>query len=265
LIYPKNRFEFTVKEVSKACGVSRSTLIRMEESGFLTPYRIDPVSGYRYYDSQNIAQIGQYQLLQELGLSRKEITDFYFQKVDIKEFIQEQKKRVNRLQRLLQELEMRYTREQDYTFSYIDLPEVTCYCVSVPNVSPEMAETNAYELHQNLLKQGFCPNGAEPFFGILNLDGTDASFTICIPVKPPAKPDPRVQTFPACQAFSVMGHGDYDVIFDLAAKLREEVVARKLKPAGPARVISLVAPYVGAHICPENFCHEFVLPIEITK
>lgn len=46
-----------MKDVVQACGVSRTTLIRMEKSGFLSPYRVDPGTGYRYYDMQNVAAI----------------------------------------------------------------------------------------------------------------------------------------------------------------------------------------------------------------
>ena len=58
---PEKRVLFSMKEITNACGVSRSTLLRMEEDGFLKPYKIDPESGYRYYDLQNVAAVGQYQ------------------------------------------------------------------------------------------------------------------------------------------------------------------------------------------------------------
>ena len=45
MIFPEERKLFTVKDVSRACGVSRATLIRMEESGFLTPHHVNPDTG----------------------------------------------------------------------------------------------------------------------------------------------------------------------------------------------------------------------------
>ena len=115
--YPEERFLFTIKEVAHACGISRTTLLRMEESGFLAPYRINEKTGYRYYDAQNIAQIGQYQLLQELELTRSEIIDIYYQNIDISEFVRTQREKVNRLQRLLNTLEMRSTQSKNNKFS----------------------------------------------------------------------------------------------------------------------------------------------------
>ena len=94
--YPEERYLFTIREAARASGVGRTTLLRMEECGFLTPYRIDEKTGYRYYDAQNIAQIGQYQLLQELDLTRNEITDIYYQNIDMSEFVRAQREKVTR-------------------------------------------------------------------------------------------------------------------------------------------------------------------------
>ena len=95
MIFPENRKLFTIKEMCHACGVSRSTLIRLEEDGFLTPYRIDSHTGYRYYDLQNVTAVGQYQRLQESGLSRKEIADLYFERVSSTEFLKSQRQKIH--------------------------------------------------------------------------------------------------------------------------------------------------------------------------
>ena len=84
--YPEKRKLFTIKEISHACGVSRATLIRMEEDGFFRPYWIDPDTGYRYYDTQNVAAVGQDQRLHTIGLSRKEIADLYLEREDSESF-----------------------------------------------------------------------------------------------------------------------------------------------------------------------------------
>ena len=38
---------FTIRQVCKSCGLSRATLLRMEERGLLKPASIDPETGYR--------------------------------------------------------------------------------------------------------------------------------------------------------------------------------------------------------------------------
>ena len=53
------KFLFQISEAARACGVSRSTLLRMEEKGLLKPAHVSEESGRRYYDNFNVAQIMQ--------------------------------------------------------------------------------------------------------------------------------------------------------------------------------------------------------------
>ena len=47
---------FQITEAAHACGVSRSTLMRMEEKGLLAPAYVAPESGRRYYEPQHRAR-----------------------------------------------------------------------------------------------------------------------------------------------------------------------------------------------------------------
>ena len=58
---------FRIAQAANACGLSRSTILRMEESGLLTPAYIEPESGRRYYDNHNIARILQIENLKYMG------------------------------------------------------------------------------------------------------------------------------------------------------------------------------------------------------
>ena len=144
MIFPEKRKLFTISEVAKACGVSRTSLIRMEEDGFLKPYRIDPDTGYRYYDMQNVASVGQYQRLQELGISRKEIADIYYERVDTEKFIEKQRARLSKMQNLLEEYEFRHDHSKDHMFSYLTLPEVVCFCDDIVSNSIGESATLSY-------------------------------------------------------------------------------------------------------------------------
>ena len=48
---------FQITEAARACGVSRSTLMRMEESGLLKPAYVSKDSGRRYYDNFSVAHV----------------------------------------------------------------------------------------------------------------------------------------------------------------------------------------------------------------
>ena len=70
----KNLFQIT--EAAQACGLSRSTLMRMEEKGLLTPAYISPTSGRRYYDNHNVARVLQIEKLKAMGLGTEEIAGY---------------------------------------------------------------------------------------------------------------------------------------------------------------------------------------------
>ena len=71
----KNLFKIT--EAAKACGISRSTLMRLEEKGLIKPAYISKESGRRYYDNYNIARILEIEKFKNMGLSNEDIIDFY--------------------------------------------------------------------------------------------------------------------------------------------------------------------------------------------
>ena len=267
--FPKDRKLFTINEFSNACGVSRTTLIRIEECGVLTPCFVNPETGYRYYDAYNASQVGQYLLLQSLGLSRKEISDCYYQKENSRIILKEQCEKLSRMQRILEELELRNGETSRIRFSYTDFSEITCYCVSSDLSSAEEGENFFYKAHEQCIREGFRLHGTEPLFGTSTDDwrmhkGQPAkthSITACIPVIPPDHSDPRLRVFPAVHAFSAIGYGDYSMVDKLTEAFWKEIEAQGIQPAGPARFIGLVAPYTGVHIAREKYCYRIMLPV----
>ena len=268
--YPEERQLFTVKDFSRACGVSRTSLIRMEECGFLKPYRIDPDTGYRYYDAHNAAEVGQFQLLQMLDIPRGEISDLYFQQTDTKEFLQKQRKKLSRMQRVLEELELRSDSSRQFMISFVNLPETVCYFRVEDISSPQESERFFFTTHEQCIREGYRLQGTEPMFGLSEDDfrfRADSSpkpirTTACIPVAYTGREDPNLLTFPAVRAFSVLAHGDYSIIGELCMRFWQEIETRKLQPTGPVRFIGLVAPYTGRHIEQNQFCYRLVVPVE---
>lgn len=68
---------FQITEAAHACGVSRSTLMRMEEKGLLAPAYVAPESGRRYYDNHNVARVLQIEKFKSMGLGAQEIADYF--------------------------------------------------------------------------------------------------------------------------------------------------------------------------------------------
>jgi len=266
---PDKRILFTSAEVCHTCGISKTSLFRLEECGFLKPYYTNPDTGYRYYDLQNITTVGQFQRMQEFGLSKKEITDVYYNRVDSAEFLKIQRQRLSRMQKFLDEYECYYTHNSNNSGSFVLLSAVTCYCTNITASSLEEAARLDYLAHEKCVREGYKMLGSEPLFGIIedrnaltNCQISGASYTLCIPVTSDTKNDPQIRFFPETQGFSIIKCGDFSVVPKLEEMFWTEVDKRKLSSSEPARFIMHIGSYAGAHYKPEDFCYEYVLPIE---
>lgn len=269
IIVPDNVRLFTINEFSKICELSRSTIIRMEECGYLSPHRIDLNSGYRYYDAINVTEVSQYKILQSLDLSRHEIADCFSQKDNVKNLIVQQKSRLSRMQRILEELEIRFNKGENYSFSYIDLPSTVCYCKKANQTTPEESEMIFYGIMEECILAGFHIS-PDPLFGTCSNDfkggiltsPTPPEITNYIPIEPSNIENPNVVHIPATHVFSLLAYGDYSILNDMCSKFWAEVEKRNIHPTGPARFMGLIAPYVGRNIAPENFCYRLVVPVD---
>ncbi|XME02248.1 MerR family transcriptional regulator [Lachnospiraceae bacterium C1.1] len=264
-----NKKLFTSSEVCHACGISKTSLFRLEECGFLKPYYVNPDTGYRYYNLQNITAVGQYQMMQEIGLSKKEITDVFHNRVDGAEFLRTQRQRLARMQRFLDEYESRIDHKKNNSGSFVTLSAVTCYCTRVTAHSLKEAAKLDYLAHEKCVDMGYKMHGSEPLFGIIedrsalsNAETFGLSYTFCIPLAPDTELSSNIRYFPETPGFSLRGFGDFSVISKLEESFWNEVDKRNLSSSEPARFIMHIGSYAGAHYKPDDYCYEYVLPIK---
>ncbi|MCR5301781.1 MAG: MerR family transcriptional regulator [Lachnospiraceae bacterium] len=268
MIFAEKRRLFTSAEVCRACGISRTSLFRLEEIGFLTPYRVNSNTGYRYYDLKNITAIGQFQKMQNVGLSKKEIVDVYFERTDSEEFIRSHRQKLELMQRFLDEYEYHHDHDRRVSGSVVKLPAQKCFCSECTFYSMEEAVKHNYLIHEKCVEKGYQLLGSEPLFAVID-KGTvwkDAavsgiSYIFCVPVAPDTPSDPDIRFFPETLAFSIIFFGNYSVIPTLGDKLRAEIEGRNLSPSGPARIIMHIGAYAGAHYKAEDYCYEYAVPI----
>ena len=98
---------FQIQEAARACGLSRSTLMRMEEKGLLKPAYTAPDSGRRYYDNYNVAHILQVEKFKAMGLSNEEIIAYYTSGGQISPLLSVLEARLEDLRRSVEELRIR--------------------------------------------------------------------------------------------------------------------------------------------------------------
>lgn len=259
---------FRIAEAASACGISRSTILRMEENGLLVPAYIDPSSGHRYYDNHNISRIIEIENLKYMGIGAEKIADYFASGGDAEVLLAPLEEKLSMLQRSVEELQLRTGRRGNFFSDIIDLPEYIC-CVSThEGMTVPQKYTAMYNFYGECVSRGYIL-GREPLFCISErrdylrgeISEDPFTFHVCVPVSKKEAPAEAV-VFPACKALSVLYLGSYKDVNLMWLALGKEVRERNLTPAGYPRVMGIVAPYTGREIDQNLYCSRVVLPIE---
>ena len=258
---------FPITQAASACGLSRSTLMRMEEKGLLTPAYIAPKSGRRYYDNHKISRILQLQQFQSMGFNTEETVSYFTKGGDAAELLAILENKLNLLQRNVEELRIRAMTDSAMSVQMMTLPETVCCTRRCTLLTVQEKYDAMYNFFHECVENGYVL-AQEPLF-IVNertdyLDGRISTdpypLHICVPVQPESAPESAVR-FPSCKALSVLFYGDYNRLDEAWLRLGREAKERGLVPAGLPRGIAIVAPYTGREIDPGKYCSRIVMPV----
>lgn len=258
---------FSIRQAAQACGLSRSSLIRLEEKGLLVPAYTDADSGYRYYDNNNITRILQIQKFQRMGFRPEEILSYYESGGKADGLLASLEEKLSVLQQQIAEMRLRSQNVPNMSLSMITVPETVCCVRRYQGTLIQDKYHASYDFFHECVEKGIAL-ASEPFFIIDEradyLEGTLSSTPydsyVCMPVLPEQAPDNAV-VIPSCTALSLLVYGSYGNLNEAYLYLGEQVRKRGLTPAGYIRLIALVAPYVGKEIDPNRYCSQLVLPV----
>ena len=262
----KKKRLFQITEAARACGVSRSTLMRMEKCGLLTPAYVAEDSGRRYYDNFNVAHVLQVQKFRTMGLNKEEILRYYESGGQVTEALATLERKLFELQRGVEELRLRAGSAGSMSVSIMTLPETVCCMHRAIGRTVQDKYNVMFDFYGECVRKGFLLS-EEPIFAISErsdyLQGyigrEDFPFYVCVPIK---KKTAESVTLPACKVLSVLYYGDYDGVDQAWLTLGAEMKKRSLRPVGSPRVLGIVAPYTGKEIGAKRYCHRFVVPVE---
>ena len=265
---------FTTKDICRVCGISRAQLLLLEQDGIIKPRKVNASSGYRYYDFFTIAEIQQYQRMRELGLSKKEIITYNCDDTEQcrKEMLNRMKSRLSLYQRGVEELSLQFEKERRERFSYIYLPDVTCYTRIGQFESGEQIGSFAFNVHLDAVRAGLRLLPDEPLFSTrespIELPADSITAKICIPIDHDIPDDADtscVEVVPGGQALSLLYYGNHEKIKTMTEnmiKLLDEARSRGHRIAGNTRTLGIVAPYRGMQIDPKDYVYRFAVIIE---
>ena len=113
---------FKIGEVTKIMGITRKTLLVYEDMGLLTPAVKDEESGFRYYSADNMTQIRAIRSLQSLGLTLKEVEQYYYDTENIDIYLARLMELRVSLDKNIQMLQVRAAKRGDLTARKTTLP-----------------------------------------------------------------------------------------------------------------------------------------------
>lgn len=260
---------FTIRQVCQSCGLSRATILRLEEKGLLQPAHTDPQTGYRYYDNHNVSRVMQMQLFLEMGMTYDDIALYYRSNGASPELLRRMEAKFFTMKRAYEEIKLRTGAGEPPHFEFITLPECVCYSREFRGAAVEERYEAMYGLYHEAVERGLRLLASEPLFVISKwtdfMEGgfskAEDGFICCVPLESASAPEDAV-VYPSCRAFSCLFHGSYDgraEAFNLfGAKIRE----LGLKPTGYVRTLGLVAPYTGREVAQENYVTRLAVPVE---
>ena len=124
---------FKIGEVAKILGVTRKAILLYEDMGLLTPAVKDEKSGFRYYTADNMTQIRSIKSLQALGLSLKEVAEYYYDTKNMDKHLHRLLDLRDMLDRNIQMLQVRSARQGDLTIHKTVLPRQVCFVRRYPH------------------------------------------------------------------------------------------------------------------------------------
>ena len=146
---------FQITEAAHACGLSRSTLMRLEKKGLLVPAYIAPESGRRYYDNFNVARILQVEKFQAMGLNAEEIATYFIRGGEASALLAALEKRLLELQRSVEEMRLRAAEGPSISVQVMQLPAVTCCIRWCKGIAYEERYAAMFAFYSECIRKGY--------------------------------------------------------------------------------------------------------------
>ena len=232
---------FQIGEVTKIMGVTRKTLLVFEEMGLLTPAVKDEKSGYRYYSADNMTQIRSIRSLQSLGLSLKEVAEYYYDTDNIDTHLERLMELRASLDRNIHMLQVRSAKRGDLTIRKTTLPRQVCFirryeCEDIADASNNLRDT--YIAAARTEKMAML---GRMFTMRMTQSAEKLDLMCCIPVEDSFDGPERME-FPETPALCIYYRGPYEGTPNAIRALMEYVKANNIETTGPFRSIYMEGP-----------------------
>lgn len=232
---------FQIGEVTKLMGVTRKTLLVYENMGLLTPAVKDVESGYRYYSADNMTQIRSIRSLQQLGLTLKEVREYYYDTDNIDCLLQRLMELRANLDRNIHLLQIRSAKRGDLTIHRTALPQQVCYCRRYQCEDISEAAINLRDTYIAAIRTGKFSPQSRMFTMRMSSAADKLDLMCCIPVDDSFAGPERTE-FPQTPALCIYYRGPYEETAKAIRALMEYVKENNIETTGPYRSVYLEGP-----------------------
>lgn len=232
---------FQIGEVSKILGITRKTLLVYENMGLLTPAVKDKHSGFRYYNADNMTQIRSIRSLQSLGLSLKEVAEYYYDTENLDKHLQHLYELQAMLNRNIQMLQVRSAKQGDLTICQTVLPRQVCFCRRYQCKDITDAAINLRNTYIAAARTGKMSTTARMFTMRMMQDPNVLDLMCCIPVDADFDGSERLE-FAETDALCIYYRGPYEEIATAIQALEKYTEENRIKITGLFRSIYLEGP-----------------------
>lgn len=232
---------FQIGEVSKIIGITRKAILLYEEKGLITPAVKDKESGYRYYTADNITQLRSIRSLQSLGLSLKEISEYYYDATNIDNHLNRLITLRATLDRNIQLLQARSARQGDLSVHKTALPRQVCFCRRYQCKDTAEAAVNLRNTYIAAARTGKMSVFLRMFTIRMNSDPSNLDLLCCIPVDDSFNGTERIE-FQETQALCIYYRGSYEGTGKAIRALLVYIQENTIQTSGQFRSIYLEGP-----------------------
>ena len=232
---------FQIGEVAKILGVTRKAIPGFEDMGLLTPAVKDKESGYRYYTADNMTQIRAIRSLQVLGLSLKEVKEYYYDTENMDKHLQRLYELRATLDRNIQMLQVRSAKRGDLTVHKTSLPQQVCFCRQYSCRDTAEAANKLRDTYIAAARTGKMSMVARMFTMRMTQDPDVIDLMCCIPVDDSFDGPERTE-FSETPALCIYYRGPYEGTATAIRALAEYIKQNSVKTTGTFRSIYLEGP-----------------------
>ncbi|MBR7132317.1 MAG: MerR family transcriptional regulator [Clostridia bacterium] len=232
---------FQIGEVTKIMGVTRKTLLVFEDMGLLTPAVKDEESGYRYYSADNMTQIRAIRSLQALGLSLKEVAEYYYDTENIDAHLKRLMDLRSALDKNIQMLQVRAAKQGDLTVRKTTLPRQVCFCRHYECENVVVAANVLRDTYIAAARTGKMAMLGRMFTMRVSLPTDKLDLMCCIPVEDDFEGAERIE-FPETPALCIYYRGPYEGTATAIKALMAYVKENNIEITGSFRSIYMEGP-----------------------